>query len=139
MAKQIDTRAVGAVTKHAVKLERERRKTIAMQENRLLLRQALASPLVQIIGGITITEAAQSLGILNSKWAGGIEGSIVTMVGLQALKDYGIIGAGAMGFGFSAGSLISDILDEDNYIKKQAKMGLTQTTGLDAALASLGL
>lgn len=106
MSKQvIDTKAVGSVTKYAARLERERRKTIQAQELSLLLRQIVASPAFQMIGTVAIAELLEAAGVLSGRWAGAIEGGVITMTGLQALKDYGVLGAGAVGAGFAGGTL----------------------------------
>lgn len=141
MSKQqvIDTKVIGSVTKHAAKLERERRKTLKQQETSLLLRQIVASPAFQMVGTVAIAETLEAVGILSGRWAGALEGGVIAMTGLQALKDYGVIGAGSLGLGIGTGALLGDILGEDDYIKKQAKLGLTGMTGLDAALAQLGI
>lgn len=83
-----------------------------------LLRQIVASPLVQIVGTVAVTETLESMGVLSGRWAGAVEGGIITMVGLQALKDYGVIGAGMVGAGLGLGALTEGKLD------KVAEMGL---------------
>lgn len=71
----------------------------------LLLRQLIASPLVQIIGTVALTEYLESEKVISSRWAGAVEGGVITMVGLQALKDYGVIGAGSLALGTGIGAL----------------------------------
>lgn len=114
MTKAFDTKAIGSVTKHAAKLEKERRKTLQQQEIMLLLRQIVASPAFQMIGTVTIAELLEHYGILSGRWAGAIEGGVITMTGLQALKDYGVLGAGAVGAGFASGTLLG-IASEETY------------------------
>lgn len=70
-----------------------------------MLRQLIASPLVQIIGTVALTEGLENAGLISSRWAGAVEGGVITMVGLQALKDYGLIGAGTLGLGIGLGAL----------------------------------
>jgi len=71
----------------------------------------MRSPLVQIIGGVAVTELLEKADVLSGRWAGAIEGGIIAMIGLQALKDYGIYGASALGVGVLGGSVIAEPKD----------------------------
>lgn len=99
MAKQ------SAATINTVRLERERRKTMQQQELWALSKMVVASPMFQILGTVAITEILENQKVLTSRWAGAVEGGVITMVGLQALKDYGVIGAAVVGGGIGLGSL----------------------------------
>lgn len=94
-----------AITINAVRLERERRKTMNQAETWALLKMLIASPLVQIVGTVALTEILESQDIISGRWAGAVEGGVISMVGLQALKDYGVIGASALGLGMGLGAV----------------------------------
>jgi hypothetical protein len=72
------------------------------------VRTAIASPVVQLVGSVAIAEILENQGILSGKWAGALEGGVIAMVGLQALKDYGVIGASALGLGITGGGLLGE-------------------------------
>jgi len=86
-----------------------RRQELEIQAASQLIRAVLASPLVQIIGTVVVTEAMENAGWISGRWAGAVEGGVITMVGLQALKDYGLIGAGTLGLGITAGSALGGL------------------------------
>jgi len=96
----------------AVKLAKLAKQSRQEEQLILLLRQAIASPLVQIIGTVALTEALENAGIISGRWAGAVEGGVITMVGLQALKDYGVIGAGSLGLGIGLGALTEGNIGE---------------------------
>lgn len=66
-------------------------------QQRALVFDFLRSPMVQMAGTIIAAEAAERAGIIGPNWAGAIQGGVVAMTGLQALKDYGVIGSAYLG------------------------------------------
>lgn len=66
-------------------------------------RAIIISPMFQMAGSIVLTEYAEHEGWLSPRWSAAIETGVIAMVGLQALKDTGILGAagilGSMGLG----------------------------------------
>lgn len=71
----------------------------------LLIRQLIASPLVQMIGTVFAAELAEEAGLITDTWSGAIEGGMLAMVGLQAIKDYGLIPGGAVASAMGLGAL----------------------------------
>lgn len=92
-------------TRALVRLEKERRKTLREQAAWNLAATAVRSPLVQICGTVALAEYLEYKGVLSSRWAGAIEGGVIAMVGLQALKEYGVLGAAGLGLGIGGGAL----------------------------------
>lgn len=88
-----------------IKLEKEKGRNMDKAKAWDILRLVVASPMAQIVGTVAIAEGLEKGGILSGRWAGAIEGGVITMVGLQALKDYGILGAGILGGGLGIGAL----------------------------------
>jgi len=93
--------------KALAKLEKERRKTVREVQVWELAKTLARSPMVQMVGSVAVTELLEEAGVLSGKWAGALEGGVIAMVGLQALKEYGVIGAGALGLGIGAGTIAS--------------------------------
>lgn len=93
-------------SKEAIKIRRMELKAAKEAQQLQVLQQVVASPVFQMVGPVVLAEVLESAGILSGRLAGAIEGGVITMAGLRALKDYGIIGAGMLGVGVSAGSLI---------------------------------
>lgn len=91
-----------------------------------VLQQFIASPLVQILGTVAAAEGLEHAGILSSRWAGAVEGGVITMVGLQALKDYGLLGAGSLGLGLGLGAITEGSVDT---IADSLKMALKSGMG----------
>lgn len=89
--------------------------------------KALASPLVQMMGTVAIAEALESQGVLSARWAGALEGGIIAMTGLQALKEYGVIGASGLGLGIGVGALT------------EGKVEAVKDMALNAIFPGLGL
>lgn len=83
------------------------------------LQLVVNSPAFQLVGSVAIAEILEHYDILSSSWATALEGGVITMVGLQALKDHGLLGgailAGSMGLG--ALSPISEAVSGANYIE----------------------
>lgn len=79
----------------------------AVENDRVMqiIQQLATSPMVQMVGTVAIAEVLESLGLLSSRWAGALEGGVITMVGLQALKDFGVVGAGAIAGTMGIGAL----------------------------------
>lgn len=98
--------------KALAKLEKERRKTVRESQAWELAKVLVRSPMVQMVGSVAVAEVLEEVGILSGKWAGALEGGVITMVGLQALKDYGVIGAGALGLGVGLGALTEGNVDK---------------------------
>lgn len=90
----------------AVRLERERRKTLSQAEAWQFARTLASSPLVQILGSVALAELLERQGVLSAKWAGACEGGVIAMVGMQAYKDMGLIGSAGVlsGMGLGAAS-----------------------------------
>lgn len=95
-----------------VKLEKERRKTLNQVQAWDLVKTLVRSPMVQMVGSVAITEVLEDADILSSRWAGAIESGVIAMVGLQALKDYGVIGAAGLGLGMGLGALTEGSVDK---------------------------
>jgi len=70
-----------------------------------IAQRVIASPMTQVMGTVAIAEVLEKAGILSGRWAGAIEGSVLTMTFLQALKDYGTAGAGLVGVSTGIGAL----------------------------------
>lgn len=88
-----------------IKLEKEKGRNIEKAKAWDIARLIIASPMAQIVGTVAIAEILEDHGILSGRWAGAIEGGVITMVGLQALKEYGVMGAGVVGLGAGTGAL----------------------------------
>jgi len=69
-----------------------------------VLKTAIASPIVQVMGTVAAAELLEKAGVLSGRWAGAIEGGVITAIFLQALKEYGIVGAGTLGLGVGIGA-----------------------------------
>ncbi len=95
----------------SIRLERERRKTLAEAQRWQFLNSLVRSPIVQLVGTVALAEYLEHQKVLSSRWAGALEGGVITMVGLQALKEYGVIGALAVGGGLGAGSAVAGMKD----------------------------
>lgn len=106
-----------AMTKEE-KLLRRQIKAAQRAQDTALLSQLLRSPMVQMIGTVAITEVLESMGILSSRWAGAVEGGVIAMTGLQALKDYGIIGAGALNLGIASGGILGSLTGDKSNLEK---------------------
>jgi len=70
-----------------------------------IAQRVIASPMTQVMGTVAIAELLEKGGVLSGRWAGAIEGSVLTMTFLQALKDYGVTGAGLVGASTGLGAL----------------------------------
>jgi len=92
-------------TKEDIKLAKLQLKAAKHAQDMAVVRQLVSSPVVQLVGTVAIAELLEAGGILSGKWAGALEGGVIAMVGLQALKDYGVLGAGALGLGIGAGTI----------------------------------
>jgi len=68
----------------------------------------LKTPLVQIALSVIAVEYAEHQEILSGRAAGALEGGITAVVGLHALKEYGVIGMGVAGAGLGLGALIGE-------------------------------
>jgi len=88
-----------------VKIIRMLIKAQKQQNDFAAMAQLLRSPIVQMVGTVLLAELAEEAGILSPSWAGAIEGGVVTMVGLQAIKDYGLIPGGALASAMGIGAL----------------------------------
>jgi len=126
-----------AKSSNELKLARLQMKARKQELEYSLLRQAIASPLVQMIGTVAVTEALEYAGILSGRWAGAIEGGVITMVGLQALKDYGVIGAGTLGLGMGVGSLLGMGQEGGSDFDRGVKAGFLQSIPGYNALSSI--
>jgi len=86
------------------KLKKMQLAALKRSEDLALIRGILASPLVQVMGTVAAAETLEAAGILSGRWSGAIEGGVITAIFLQALKEYGLIGAGTLGLGVSLGA-----------------------------------
>lgn len=100
------------------KLLKRKLKAAARAQDMAMLSQFLSSPLVQVIGSVAVTEILEEAGILSSRWAGAVEGGIIAMVGLQALKEYGVIGAGALNLGIASGGILGSLTGDGSTAEK---------------------
>ena len=89
----------------AVKLERERRKTLRETQTMNIVNGLVRSPIVQLVGTVALAEYLESQHILSDRWAGALEGGVITMVGLQALKEFGTVGAAGLALGMGSGAI----------------------------------
>jgi hypothetical protein len=123
-----DTEAV-KLAKMQLKAQREAR---AMG----LARQVVASPVFQLVGSVAIAEILENQGILSARWAGALEGGVIAMVGLQAMKEYGVWGTLMELGGLGTGSLIGETLGggtpATGNIANQIKQGLSLASLLGA-------
>lgn len=109
----------------ALKLAKLNLRAVKAREDALLMRQIIASPLVQIVGTVLISEAAEKCGLLSANWANALEGGVIAMIGLQALKDYGVLGPMALGLGIGAGGLVEPVVTGEQLFRG----GLEQLAG----------
>lgn len=109
--------------KARIRLEKERRKTINQVASWRLAETVIRSPLFQVVAGVIATETAQKYGLISGAWAGGIEGAIIAFVGAQAYKDYGAMGAGALGIGGLLGGIGGTFTDDFNQSWGEAIQG----------------
>jgi len=110
-----------------VKLARIRAKEKKQARDLAAITAFISSPLVQMIGTVGLTEYLEKQEILSSRWAGAIEGGIITMVGLQALKDFGVIGGAVIGGGLGIGALFGD---DENSILSKANLNVSDVIGM---------
>lgn len=121
------------------KLLRRKLKAAARAQDTALLAQFLSSPLVQIIGSVAVTEILEEVGILSPRWAGAVEGGIIAMVGLEALKNYGVIGAGALNLGIASGGIFGSLQGDGSTASKIANAGQILTYLQNPANIAMGL
>lgn len=93
-----------AMKTEAIRLKELDLRQVELRELSNIGKILIASPIVQMLGTVLIAETAEKAGILSERWAGALEGGVIAMIGLQALKDYGVLGAGALGVGLLTGS-----------------------------------
>jgi len=86
------------ITRMLLKADREKRQIQA-------LTSILQSPIIQIVGTVVVCEYLEAEEMISSGWSTGIEAGAVTVVGLQALKEYGIAGLGVAAAGIGAAGI----------------------------------
>jgi hypothetical protein len=123
--------------KGLIRMEKERRKTIREAHAWDLLKTVARSPIAQMVGTVAVAEVLENEGILSGRWAGALEGGVIAMVGLQALKDYGVLGAAGLGLGIGTGSIIGEFIG--NTPSDAFAKGGTTGLGIQNALKLLGI